>query len=76
LPLATGRRSAHIGGMDKPRPKTTLTPSRNKIGGGWRVKIQWEEGPSEQVLGFKTKADAQDWIVHKSAAWLKARGSE
>jgi G:T-mismatch repair DNA endonuclease (very short patch repair protein) len=57
--------------MAKQRPKPTFTPVDDKV---WHVDVVWECGLKEEVPGFRSYAEAQDWIDHKSAAWLKAKG--
>jgi hypothetical protein len=52
----------------------TFTPSQDKIGSGWHVDVLRENGVPEQVSGFRSEAEAQDWIDHKSSAWLKEKG--
>jgi hypothetical protein len=36
----------------------------------WYVAIVWPDGRSEQVGAFRTKAETEDWIANRSAAWL------
>jgi hypothetical protein len=38
---------------------------------GWYVHICWPDGSFEQVGAFRTKSEADQWIVEKSDAWLK-----
>jgi len=62
--------------MAKRRRKPTFTVSEDKRGTGWHVDVVWEDGVPEQVSGFRSEAEAQDWKDHKSGAWLKARGTK
>jgi len=57
----------------KQRPKPTFTPVEDKVGTGWHVDVVWEYGMKEEIPGFRSETEAQDWIDHKSGAWLKAR---
>jgi hypothetical protein len=42
-----------------------------KIAKGWYVLAKPPKGTFVRLGGFKTEAEAQEWIDHKSAAWLK-----
>jgi hypothetical protein len=59
--------------MAKQRAKPTFTVSEDKVGTGWHVNVVRENGVPEQVSGFRSGGEAQDWIDHKSSAWLKTR---
>jgi hypothetical protein len=56
--------------MAKRRPKPTFTPVDDKV---WHVDVVWEYGVKEEIPGFRSEAEAQEWIDHKSDAWLKAK---
>lgn len=48
----------------------TLTPKKFAGEDVWYVQVLWLDGRSEQVGAFRTKAETEDWIAHKSGAWL------
>ncbi len=52
-------------------PQTTLR--RYKDGSGWYLEAVGEDGVPENVGDFRSDAEAQDWIIHKSAAFFKGR---
>jgi hypothetical protein len=39
---------------------------------GWGVfvRVTLPNGKVEHIVGFKTEAEAEDWIATKSCAWL------
>ena len=51
----------------------TFDPRPLKIGHEWHVVVTYPSGQQEQITGFKTEADAQNWITNDSQAWLKKR---
>ena len=53
------------------QPQTTLR--RNKDGSGWYLETVGDDGVAENIGDFSSEAEAQDWIVHKSAAFFNAR---
>jgi hypothetical protein len=56
--------------------KPTFTVSEDKVGTGWHVVAVLEDGVPVEVPGFRSEAEAHDWIDRKSGAWLKARGTK
>lgn len=61
--------------MAKDAKGITLNPRPQKRGNEWYVEATYPRGDSEQVLGFKSESEAQDWIIGpKSKEWLKKRG--
>jgi hypothetical protein len=52
-------------------PQTTLR--QYKDGSGWYLEAVGDDGVPENVGDFKSHAEAHDWIIHKSAAFFKAR---
>jgi hypothetical protein len=52
-------------------PQTTLR--RYQDGSGWFLEAVGEDGASENIGDFKSETEANDWIVHKSVAFFKAR---
>jgi hypothetical protein len=57
--------------MIKPEKKPEMRPRELKDGSGWYVLVIWGNMPSEQVGGFPSEEEAQQWIDHYSASWLK-----
>jgi hypothetical protein len=47
-----------------------LTPRPLAGAEGWFVQVDWDDF-SEQVGAFATRADACEWIRHRSADWLR-----
>lgn len=39
----------------------------------WSVLVTWDTGRTAQVNNFADRAEAEEWIKNKSAAWVKAR---
>jgi len=60
----------------KPMKKPEMRPRELKDGSGWYVLVQWGDRPSEQVGGFPSQDEAQQWITQNSAGWLMARFEE
>lgn len=71
--VETDRPSWHICGMDKPEKKPEMRPRELKDGSGWYVLVQWRDRPSQQVGGFRSEEEAQQWIIENSAEWLRVR---
>jgi hypothetical protein len=53
--------------------KPRIEPRELRDGTGWYVLVTWGDRPSEQVGGFNAQAEAQNWIDHTSAGWVRAR---
>jgi hypothetical protein len=49
----------------------TKTNVHTEVGTGWHVDVAWEYGMKEEIPGFRSEAEAQDWLDHKSGAWLQ-----
>jgi len=49
----------------------TFTPKSFKDGSGWYVEAVWPDGFIQHVDDFGSDTEAQDWVIHKSAGWLK-----
>jgi hypothetical protein len=58
-------------GKNHPQPQTTLR--RYRDGSGWYLEAVGENGVTENIGDFSSEAEANDWVVHKSAAFFKAR---
>ena len=68
----TGR-DAPFQGMKMPGRKPDLQPRELRDASGWYVLVEWGDRPSEQLGGFPSKEEAQQWIDQNSAAWLRSR---
>ncbi len=61
-------------GMNKPEKKPEMRPRELKDGSGWwYVLVQWGDRPSQQIGGFPSEDEAQQWIVENSAGWFRER---
>jgi hypothetical protein len=54
--------------MTDPGPTLSPRPLDGEV--GWFVQIDWPDF-SEQVGAFVSRAEAEDWIEHKSEDWLR-----
>jgi len=59
--------------MAKAVGKITFNPKPLKVGAQWHVVDTYPRGQEEHITGFKTEADAKDWLKNDSQAWLKKR---
>ena len=64
-----------MGRMAKPTGEITLAAQPVKVGAQWHVVGTYPSGQQERITGFKTEADARDWIANDSADWLEKRRS-
>ncbi len=56
-------------------PSIRINPQPIKVGDEWHVKAIWPSGHPEEITGFKTEAEAREWINGDGAkAWLRGRG--
>jgi hypothetical protein len=69
----------YIAGMtnNPPLPASTIKfevhPS--KVGAEWEVVASFPTQQREKIAGFKTEAEAVDWIgSYRCLTWVKARG--
>ena len=56
--------------------KPEMKPRELKDGSGWYVFVRWGNRPAEQVGGFPSETEAQQWIDQAGTSWLKARYDE
>ena len=63
-------------GMTQPDKKPDMQPRELKDGTGWYVYVNWGYRPAEQVGGFPSKDEAQEWIEQNASGWLKAHFDE
>ena len=57
--------------MAKPKPEITFRPVEWKILPEWYVLVTLPDAKELRIGGFKTEANARDWIAKSSAAWIK-----
>ena len=50
-----------------------LEPRQLRDESGWFVLVTWGDWPSEQIGGFPSQAEAQQWIDRSSANWIEER---
>jgi hypothetical protein len=55
--------------IDQLAPK--FEPVEMNIGKGWYVLATLPRGTPIQLGGFRTEAEALEWIARKASAWLK-----
>jgi hypothetical protein len=53
----------------KKQPK--LEARERRDGTGWFVLVTWGDRPSEQVGGFPSQAEAQQWIDRSGPSWVR-----
>jgi hypothetical protein len=46
---------------------------RNKNGGSWIVRAEFPDGSFEEISGFKTESDANEWIATNLQDWMEQR---
>jgi hypothetical protein len=63
----------HILGMTTLSPKVDFQPIEMKAGSGWFVRVALPRGETPCLGGFKTEAEAAEWIKRKSSVWLRER---
>ena len=64
-------RACHIHPMDGDLETPRFAPRPEKLGDGWLVIVTWPDGVQQQVAGFKTEGEAEDWIRKDAFAWLQ-----
>jgi hypothetical protein len=62
--------------MDDVKHKVAFEPVALKGGTGWCVRAVLPNGKEFDLGGFRTEAEAREWIALKSLAWLKLKGCE
>jgi hypothetical protein len=53
--------------------KIEFRPTKMQSYDGWYVQLLIPGLPPLQLGGFKTEAEAAEWVRHKSKAWLEER---
>jgi len=62
--------------MMKPQKKPEMSPRELRDGTGWFVFVSWGDWPAEQVGGFPSQQEAQQWIDRDSSSWIRSRFEE
>jgi hypothetical protein len=44
--------------------------------GEWLVAAKWPDGTVEDIRGFATETDANEWIAHELQSWLDGRKAD
>jgi hypothetical protein len=44
---------------------------RKEEGGSFTVRATWPDGAFEEVAGFTSETEANEWITNKFSIWLK-----
>jgi hypothetical protein len=61
--------------MAEPHQRITINPQPVKAGDEWHIVATWPSGHPEHITGFKTEAEAREWITGDGAkTWLRGRG--
>jgi hypothetical protein len=45
---------------------------RHTDGEAWKVAATWPDGRFEEIKGFKSESEANEWIAHSLQEWLDA----
>jgi hypothetical protein len=60
--------------MTQNRGSLIPTPQvRHAEGEGWRVAARWSDRHVEDIAGFKTELEANEWIAEDFQTWLETR---
>jgi len=54
--------------------KTPVLQIRHRDGENWFVAATWPDGRFEEIQGFKTESEANEWIAKEFQAWLDEQG--
>jgi hypothetical protein len=60
----------HSGTMDRSWPKAVFKPIETKDG-QWSIRLSLPGGRRPVIDGFKSEAEAQEWIKTDSIAWIE-----
>jgi hypothetical protein len=52
-------------------PEVDFQPVEMKTGKGWFVRVTLPRGEPPRLGGFRTEAEAIEWIKNKSGTWLR-----
>jgi hypothetical protein len=53
--------------------KTPVLQIRHRDGENWCVAATWPDGTFEEIQGFTTESEANEWIAKEFQAWLDER---
>lgn len=57
--------------MKEAAPKLRFDACQIKMGLEWYVRVTLLHGETRHLGGFKSEAEANEWIKRESAGWLK-----
>ena len=49
-----------------------LEAVQTRVGGGWRIFIEWVNGRIQFISGFETLPDAENWIETSARNWISS----
>ena len=55
--------------------KTPVLQIRRRNEDDWFVAATWPDGTFEEIQGFKTESEANEWIAKEFQAWLDKRSN-
>ena len=55
------------------KTKTPVLQIRHGGHDNWYVAATWPDGRFEEIRGFKTESEANEWIAKEFQAWLDER---
>ena len=58
------------------KSQVEFEPVETKANAEWHVKVMLPSGKQFSLGGFRSEVEAREWIVRKSAAWLKLKECE
>jgi hypothetical protein len=53
--------------------KVPVLQIRHRNGDDWFVAVTWPHGQFEEIQGFKTESEANEWIAKEFQVWLNER---
>jgi len=71
--MVFGMAQALVPSMAEPHQRITINPQPVKAGDEWHVVATWPSGHPEHITGFKTEAEAREWITGDGA--IRGRGA-
>ena len=52
-------------------PALQIRHSDTSAGETWTVRATWEDGTFEEISGFESEAEADEWITTKFPIWVE-----
>ena len=63
--------ACHIALMNGDLLTPDFKPLSSKEGGEWLVIVTWPDGVQQQISGFRSEFEAEDWIRKDAFTWLQ-----